>query len=72
MELRRDELIRAAVRNGVRAPDGPVIEHFERLEIAAAIMQEVNRVGHLRDARISLHMDIADALALAALLRGDK
>jgi len=53
----------------INAPDGPVVEHFEPQAVAAAIEQEITRARVYGWTRITLHMDVADALMLAQCLR---
>lgn len=59
-----------AVERGDPVPDGPILQKFDPLELAAAIEQEVSRAAIHPNPRVSMHMGIADALALAAFLRG--
>jgi hypothetical protein len=53
------------------AGDGPVIERFEALALADAITQEVQRAGEYGWSKITVHMDVPDALALAKFLRAN-
>lgn len=48
--------------------DGPALETFEPCALAGAIEQEVSRARREGWPKISLHMDIDDALALARAL----
>ena len=52
------------------APDGPMIEHFDPIALAQGLEQEVQRAALVGWQKITLHMDVADALKLARKLRG--
>lgn len=58
-----------AVKEGKPAPDGPIISTFSPEAIAHALEQEVARSMALPNPKISIHMDIEDALLLAKFLR---
>ena len=70
-----DGLIRAAIKrhggleNLPDAPDGPLLATFEPVAVAAAIEQEILRARTNGWPRISLHMDLVDAAALAHALK---
>lgn len=51
------------------AGDGPVIPRFDAEALATALEQEVNRSGEYGWSKITLHMDVPDAAALARFLR---
>jgi hypothetical protein len=51
------------------APDGPIVNKFAPGAIARAIEQEVARAKLVGWTKISIHMDLEDALALALALR---
>lgn len=51
------------------APDGPLLDTFSALELAQAIEQEVNRAAMTGLPKLSLKMDLQDAMAMAAFLR---
>lgn len=69
-------LIQAAVKRhgGVEnlppAPDGPLVTTFEPRAVAAAIEAEIFRARMNGWPRISIHMDLVDAAALAGALKG--
>jgi hypothetical protein len=68
------EKVRAAARKAAKgelvlAPDGPVVERFEAKKVAAAIEQEIARSRVMGWTRITLHMDLDDALKLAHTLK---
>lgn len=71
MELTPENYARmvAALKEGKRAPDGPIVEKFNPLELASAIESECARTSQLHGQRVSLHMDPQDALLLARFLR---
>ena len=52
------------------APDGPIVEHFDRVALAQAIESEVQRASLVGWTKITLHMDMLDAMQLARVLRG--
>lgn len=70
-DLSPEELQRAvqAVRSGAKAPDGPVLVCFQPEELAAAIEHEIGRTAHLKNQKISIHMDPVDAMLLVKFLR---
>jgi hypothetical protein len=51
------------------APDGPIVTKFGPLALAQAIEQELNRCADMGWPKLTLHMDVPDALALAKFLR---
>lgn len=51
------------------APDGKILSTFEPFGLADVIELEINRAHIMGWTKISLHMDIPDAAALAAALR---
>lgn len=51
-------------------PDGPKIEEFSPGKLADAIEQELERCAAMGWAKLTLHMDAADARKLANHLRG--
>jgi hypothetical protein len=51
------------------APDGPSLPGFSPHPLADAIMSEVRRAGEYGWSKITLHMDIPDAVLLASYLR---
>jgi hypothetical protein len=51
------------------APDGPALPGFSPHPLADAIMQEVKRAGEYGWSKITIHMDIPDAVALAVVLK---
>ena len=61
-----------AMRRGLDVPmaDGPRIERFDPHKIAAAIEMEVARAKVNDWQKVSLHMDLSDALKLARILNG--
>ncbi|MGH9463094.1 MAG: hypothetical protein ACRD1X_17935 [Vicinamibacteria bacterium] len=50
------------------APDGPIIPAFHPRLLAGALRQEIERARKIGWTKISLHMDVEDAVALAAAL----
>lgn len=51
-------------------PDGPCLDYFNALELAQAIESEVNQpAGGMPHTKITLHMDIENAMKLASYLR---
>lgn len=52
------------------AADGPLLPTFQPKPLAAAIEQEIKRAGEYGWSKITLHMDIPDAVKLAGFLRG--
>lgn len=68
-------LLRAAIKrhggleNLPDAPDGPLLATFEPHAVGAAIEQEIIRARANGWPRISIHMDLADAAALAHVLK---
>ena len=52
--------------------DGPVIPRFDPYRLAEALDQEIARAGEIGWTKISLHMDVQDAMKLARFLRGRK
>lgn len=50
--------------------DGPIVSQFEKTALANALLQEVARAQVMGWPRISIHMDLLDAVALAAALKG--
>lgn len=70
-----DALLRHAIkrRGGIEnlpdAPDGPYLAHFHPVQLAAAIEGEIVRARLNGWAKISLHMDLKDATALAHVLK---
>lgn len=71
MVLSEQDRIRAgkAASAGVQAPDGPKLDYFDALKLSQAIEWEANRAAECNYTKISLHMDLKDALALASSLR---
>jgi hypothetical protein len=51
------------------APDGPIIARFDPRALAAAIECEMQRGAEYGWSKITLHMDMPDALMLAKYLR---
>ena len=51
------------------APDGPVIARFDALELAQALESEMERSAIYGWSKMTIHMDMIDARALAAFLR---
>jgi len=51
------------------AADGPVIPEFTPARLADALMQEVARARDYGWSKITLHMDMPDAVQLAHFLR---
>lgn len=51
------------------APDGPVLEYWNSLDLAQVLEQEVNKAAATGMVKISLHMDLEDALRLSRSLR---
>ena len=51
------------------APSGPLVDHFDALAVAQAIEREAERSSLVGWTKITLHMDLHDALKLAATLR---
>jgi hypothetical protein len=76
MELRKpskdglEEAIRrvGGVQNLPPAPDGPTIDIFDPRELSRIIKQEIIRSRANGWPRISIHMSLDDALALARAL----
>lgn len=62
------KLIAAAASGRVMAPTGPILRKFDPEKLADAILAEALLYRHMPNAKISLHMDIADAVTLANLL----
>ena len=50
-------------------PDGPVLSEFSADKLADAIMQEVERGGNYGFTKITIHLDLPDAVKLAQYLR---
>jgi hypothetical protein len=71
MDLTDNDRLRAAkaAKDGTPAPDGPIINSFNSLQLAQAIEHEANRCAVSGFTKISLHMDVADAVKLASALR---
>lgn len=57
------------VENLPPAPDGPLVATFEPRAVAAAIEQEIFRARMNGWPRITIHMDLVDAAALANALK---
>jgi len=51
------------------APSGPFVESFDARLLADAIDQELARCAQLGWTKITMHMDVADAMRLASFLR---
>jgi hypothetical protein len=51
------------------ATDGPILPNFTPKAVAKGIESEVKRAGEYGWSKITLHMDIPDALKLAQFLR---
>ena len=51
------------------APSGPVVERFSPGRLADAIEQEIKRGAEYGWTKITLHMDVPDAMRLARHLR---
>jgi len=68
-EIRR--VLQARQPGGVLAgtPTGPVLDNFDPRELADAIEDELIRCGERGWNKITLHMDVRDALLLARFLR---
>jgi hypothetical protein len=49
---------------------GPVLERFDAKHLAAAIESELERAATFGWPKISLHMDVVDAMRLAKFLKG--
>jgi hypothetical protein len=58
-----------AVHDDRMAPDGAILEHWDCQALASSLDAECNRAGALGLPKVSLHMDLPDAHALAAALR---
>jgi len=54
------------------APDGPAIPEFEPLALAQAVEHELHRCGMVGWSKVTLHMDVQDAVALAQYLRNSR
>ena len=50
------------------AGDGPVLPEFHPMALSKAIQQEVNRASDYGWSKITIHLDIPDALLLAKFL----
>ena len=50
-------------------PNGPVLDVFDPRELAAAIESEILRCAELGWNKITVHMDVRDAMLLARHLR---
>jgi hypothetical protein len=70
-ELTQEQYRKAvrAAREGVPMPDGPILPVFHPEAMAQAIESECVRIRSFEGQRITIHMDPADALALAKFLR---
>ena len=53
------------------APDGPVIPRFQVQDLAAALQSELTRCGEYGWSKVTLHMDLPDAVALLKFLKGE-
>jgi hypothetical protein len=51
------------------AADGPIIARFDPKALEEAIMHEVKRAGEYGWPKVTIHMDIPDAILLAQFLR---
>ena len=51
------------------APDGPVLPAFNPATLAEAIEKEIVRSGEYGWSKITIHMDVPDAMMLAKFLR---
>lgn len=51
------------------APDGPIVPEFDARKLAEAIEHEIARAHAVGWTRISLHMDLMNAIRLAQALR---
>lgn len=51
------------------ATDGPIVPQFDPIALEQAIMQEVKRAGEYGWSKITIHMDIPDAVLLANFLK---
>lgn len=69
MDNVQQALQKAGGANNLPTIDGPRLESFDALGLASALESEIERAGRENWPKISLHMDIADAKALAAALR---
>ena len=49
--------------------DGPVLERFDAKGLSEALSTEIQRAGEYGWSKITLHMDVPDASALAKFLR---
>lgn len=72
-DTQRRKIAEAAIQRRL-APDGPIIERFDPMAVAAALEQEAERAvlyGRLEGAagRVEVHLDPRDAFELAAFLR---
>lgn len=54
------------------ATDGPILEHFDAYALGAAIEQEAAKAGIYGWSKITLHMDLREALVLASHLKGGR
>jgi hypothetical protein len=71
MELSNEERERVAkaVKDGVEAPDGPLLDHYNPLELAQAIEHELVRAVMHGQKKIQIRLDFADAARLVNTLR---
>jgi len=72
-DIQRQRIAEAAIARRV-APNGPVLERFEPVELAAALEQEAERAtlyGRLEGTpgKVDISLDPRDALTLATFLR---
>jgi hypothetical protein len=68
-----ETVIRQAARGTLlAAPDGPIVHRFDPVLLAQAIDQELARCAVMGWPKISLHMDVRDAMLLARLLRAHR
>jgi hypothetical protein len=52
------------------AADGPIVDEFDPIKLAQAIEQESRRAIEYGWPKITVHMDLPDAMKLAKHLRG--
>lgn len=65
-----DKLIRTANQVPLQAQQGTLLAHFSPIALARAIEQETVRAQAQGWRKLTLNLDIADAIKLAQFLRG--
>lgn len=58
-----------ALQDGTQAPDGGIIPCFSPEAMADLIEKEVLKAKLIRNPKLTIHMDLEDALILAKFLR---